>query len=309
MVWYAFYPAGTLLFKGAEPMDMGADHNASLIFPPPAQTIVGALRTAVLVQNGISFRDYYENKAAPEIIAAIGEATDPEPFRVVGPLFRLGEELYVPAPFSWFVDKSEKKEGMTMVFRAQPVRSRLIAGDDKHQFFIKGGRGEMASIGGMWIRLSDLFSGSQELEIFDGDHFYETEPRTGIALNQNRSVREGHLYTFTHVRLKPDVSLAFGTEGDLPLSENGFIKLGAEGRFGRYEKISDPIFPEDRSGPYLSPSLVKGSEKANQAVIATGKIRYIGGWDLKIGFHKPMHGFFPAGSVFSENIHSNFIQI
>jgi len=309
MNWYAFYPSGTLLFKGAEPMDMGEDHHASQIFPPPAQTIAGALRTAVLVQNGISFENYYQNNAPPEIFLAIGEAGKQEPFQVIGPLFRIDEQLFVPAPFSWFIDKAERKMNRVRVFRVQPTKSHLIKGEDQTLFWVREGRGEMLSLGGSWLKLEDLTSTAEDIEIFGPDHFYVTEPRTGIALNQNRSVREGHLYTFTHVRLKHAVTLAFGLSADLPLSDKGFLKLGAEQRFGRYEKIREPLFPENKSRHFCSLNLVKGSEKANQTLIATGRIQYIGGWDLKKGFHKPMQGFFPAGSVFSENIHSNFVQI
>jgi len=314
MDWYAFYAAGTLLFKGAEPVDMGVDHNASHIFPPPPQTIVGALRTAVLVQNGIPFENYYKKDVPFNILSVIGETGNPYPFQVSGPLFRIGEQIFVPAPFCWFMDKAEWKNETVQVlrarvFRAQPTKSRLIKGEDETPFWVKEGRGEMFSLGGSWLKLENLFSTEETLEIFKSNYFYATEPRTGIALNRNRSVRQGHLYTFIHVRLKPDVALAFGTDVKLPLSNKGFLKLGAEQRFGRYEKIAEPFFPENKTGHFLSLSQVKGSPKANQSVIATGKIQYIGGWDLKKGFHKPMQGFFPAGSVFSENIHSNFVQI
>ena len=309
MDWYAFYPVGTLLFKGAEPMDMGADHHASQIFPPPAKTIVGALRTAVLVQNGISYENYYKNIAPSKILSAIGEADNLAPFQVSGPLFRIDERIFIPAPFCWFIDKAEPKNKKVRVFRAQPTKSHLIKVEDERLFWVKGGSGEMVGMGGSWIHLEDLFSTDEKIEIFGPDHFFATEPRTGIALNRNRSVREGHLYTFTHVRLKPEVTLAFGASTELPFSDKGFLKLGAEQRFGRYEKIREPLFPEQKSGPFLSLSQVRGSKRTNQSVIATGKIQYIGGWDLKKGFHKPMQGFFPAGSVFSENIYSDFVQI
>jgi len=195
------------------------------------------------------------------------------------------------------------------VFKTQPTKSYLIKDETGKLFWVKEGTGEMISLGGRWINLKDLFSTDDKLEIFGPDHFYAIEPRTGIALNRNRSVREGHLYTFIHVRLKPKVSLVFGADVDLPLSDKGFLKVGSEQRFGRYEKIKEPSFPEKQTGCFLSLSLVKGAKVTNECIIATGKVQYIGGWDLKKGFHKPMQGFFPAGSVFSENIHSNFVQI
>lgn len=309
MNWYAFNPACTLLFKGAEPMVMGADHHASHIFPPPAQTIVGALRTTILRQNGVSFKDYYRKKVSPDILAVVGEAGEPSPFQITGPLFRISGKVYTPAPYSWFAVKTEKKQTAATVFRSLPAKSHLIKCEDETMHWVLGGMEEMESLGGRWIGLEDLFSGKKEMAIFGADTFFDTEPRTGIALNRNRSVKTGHLYTFTHVRLKPDAVLIFGTESPLPISDEGFLKLGAEQRFGRYEKIKEPAFHEKQTGNYLSLSQVRGTTEANQAVIATGKIQYVGGWDLKKGFHKPMQGFFPAGSVFSKKINSNFVQI
>jgi len=309
MEWYIFDAAGTLLFKGAEPMEMGVNHHSSHIFPPPAQTITGALRTAVLMQNGISFEDYYKGVLPFEILAAIGETGKDAPFDVTGPLFHMDDRVFVPVPYSWFMDKSQKNKTKKKVFTAEPIHSPLVKTEDNNLFWVVGGNGEMVSLGGSWIAIEDLYAKSREKEIFTPDFFFTTEPRTGIALNRNRSVREGHLYTFTHIRLKPGVGMIFGTDKPLPISDDGLLKLGAEQRFGRYEKIKAPVFEKKESGTYLSLTLVEGTDQANRAVIATGKIQHIGGWDLKKGFHKPMKGYFPVGSVFTEKIESHFVQI
>ena len=49
--------------------------------------------------------------------------------------------------------------------------------------------------------------------------------------------------------------------------------------------------------------------ETNDAAVATGKIQYLGGWDMKKGFHKPMKGYFPAGSVFNKKLNDNFIEL
>ncbi len=202
-----------------------------------------------------------------------------------------------------------KKTNDCKVFRGLPIKSYLIQSEVETMHWVQGGMEEMESLGGRWIQLEDLVSEKKEIAIFGTDTFFDSEHRTGIALNRNRSVKTGHLYTYTHVRLKPEVALIFGTETALPIADEGFLKLGAEQRFGRYEKIKEPAFHEKQTGNYLSLSQVRGTTEANRSVIATGKIQYVGGWDLKKGFHKPMQGFFPAGSVFSKKINSNFVQI
>ncbi len=96
---------------------------------------------------------------------------------------------------------------------------------------------------------------------------------------------------------------------DLPISDNGVLNLGAEQRFGLYTKIPGINFNVGSSGFFMSVSQTAGTEQANESVVATGKIQYQGGWDIKKGFHKPMTGFFPPGSVFSKKLDDNFIEI
>jgi len=50
-------------------------------------------------------------------------------------------------------------------------------------------------------------------------------------------------------------------------------------------------------------------EQANQHCIASGRPHYYGGWDLHRRFHKPMKGYFPAGSVFQKQINDNCIEL
>jgi CRISPR-associated protein Cmr3 len=59
----------------------------------------------------------------------------------------------------------------------------------------------------------------------------------------------------------------------------------------------------------LSLSIIEGTDEANHAVVATGKIQYLGGWDLHKGFHKPMRGFFPAGTVYNKKLNNNFVAM
>jgi len=87
--WYSFKPQDTLYFRGAEPANMGESHAASMIFPPPAHTIAGALRTAVIMQNDLTFEDYRKEKCSQEIIEAIGKPGSYSPFGILGPFFSI----------------------------------------------------------------------------------------------------------------------------------------------------------------------------------------------------------------------------
>ena len=313
MDWYKFTPVDTLFFRGAEPMNLGENHTVSHVFPPPAHTLSGALRTAVLIQKGISFEAYGNGKAPAEIIAVIGEAGQSAPFSLIGPLFMPGDDVYVPAPYSWFMekDRAQKKEnGKVKIVKGRYLKSRLLKSETSELIWARDDKNEMVSLGGRWIKKQDLHSAETIIEVKTSGEFFENEPRTGIALEKNRKVREGHLYSFNHARLKREVSLVFGTDSNLPLDDQGVLKIGAEQRFGWYEKLSqDNMGFNDEGNLYLSLSILEGTDEANMSVIATGKILYFGGWDLHTGFHKPMKGFFPAGTVCNKKINNNFIAI
>lgn len=309
MKWYKFTPADTLFFKGSEPMNMGENHTVSNVFPPPEQTITGALRTAALVQNHIPFNDYGNGKAPDEIIEAIGEAGKPSPFQLTGPLFLFEKEVYIPAPYTWFIEKDAKAEtpSKKKIVKGKAITSRLIKSSVPSLLWAKGQKNEMQSIGGNWIKAKDLNNPQTTIEVKKSEDFFVNEPRTGIALDKTRKVRDGHLYSFTHSRLKENTTLLFGTDLTLPLNEKGVLRLGGEQRFGWYEVLKNDDLGLDLNEEgrcYLALTVVEGTKETNKSVIAAGKILYFGGWDLKKGFHKPMEGFFPAGSVFDKKFNN-----
>lgn len=309
MDWYKFAPVDTLFFKGAEPMNLGENHATSHVFPPPAHTLSGALRTAVLVQNSISIKTYGAGEAPQTIYEAIGKAGEPAPFDLMGPFFMDDEDLYVPAPYSWFMEK-EGDSGKVKVIRGELLKSRLLKADVEHFIWAKGAENEMVSVGGMWICMKDLHGSETFVQLKMSEDFFKNEPRTGIALEKNRKVREGHLYSFNHIRLRGNFRLVFGVDRKLPLQHKGAMKIGGEQRFGWYEKISDEDVRFNSDGNlYLSLSILEGTDEANNAVVATGKIQYLGGWDLHKGFHKPMKGFFPAGTICNQKINNNFVAM
>lgn len=309
MNWYSFKPADTLFFRGAEPMNIGENHTATANFPPPARTLKGALRTAILKQNKIPIDHYYDNNIDAELLDIIGPADKKAGFSVISPLFELDKTIYVPAPYSWFFDKDDGEKEKVEIYKSRLIKTGLIKTSLKNIFWAKGQKGELKTLGGKWISLSDLYSGKNIVSGKEIHCFYDVENRTGIALDSNRSVRAHHLYSFSHARLNKNVQLIFGVDKDLPISDNGVLNLGAEQRFGLYGKIPEINLNKGSSGLFMSVSQAAGTEKTNEAIVATGKIQYQGGWDMKMGFHKPMTGFFPPGSVFNKKLNDNFIEI
>ncbi len=308
MKWYSFEPADTLFFRGAQPMSMGIDHTASGNFPPPPQTITGALRTAVLKQNDISIDDYYSSTGIQEdILDVVGKAGEEANFCLLGPLFQIGKTVYMPAPYSWFIEKPQNGRGKAKVYKFERVNTYLLTASAGELYWVRGTESDLESMGGKWIPIDELQA--DKVSWKESSEFFVEEPRTGIALERNRKVRKHHIYSFIHGRLKKCVRILFGVTRDLPLENQGILKLGAEQRFGVYREIEPLEFDSGTSGYYVSLSVVEGNPSATRSLIATGKPKYIGGWDLKKGFHKPMKGYYPAGSVFKQKLNENFIEL
>ena len=320
--WYRFKPVDTLFFRGSEPMILGENHSATSIFPPTPNTIAGAMRTAVLIQNSIDFKKYKDKSFKDEkIISSIGRYSNKPPFDVIGPLFLYENEIFIPAPYSWYpyswyMDSDYKKIlDKELKAKVKPIKSFLLYSDliktnKERLFWAKPDKNELVSMGGYWIGFDDFVQGKDEFDLYNITYFVDFEQRTGIALNDNRTVKDGHVYSFNHARLKEGCEIVFGINKELPIDSEGILKLGAEQRFGMYKRLKINVeLPNSNCNTYLSLSVSPKSDKANKSIIATGKILYFGGWDLAKGFHKPMIGYFPAGSVFDEKIDENLIGI
>jgi len=318
-IWYTYKPVDTILVRGAD----DDTSSAYSIFPPPASTIIGALRTAYLLQHGIDFVDYKKNKADQSIYNAIGKASEQAPFAVLGPLFLKDTQIFAPCPAGWFykdeqnttdddiINKIELKKDdiiplksflqqqYTSIYSSKPIKAWPKKYCDK-----------MKPMGDKYISLDDLlnFKNIENITLYTHSNFFTKEPRVGVALYDNRSTREGKLYSFSHYRLVGNTSLLFALTKDIGLNEEGIMKLGAEQRFGKYTKFTNPILEQLEQNEINNTAYYHMSLSYNQctdiqnSILAFERIVYFGGWDLAKGFHKPMTAHYPPGSLFSQKL-------
>lgn len=314
-VWYEFKPVDTLFFKGAETFDKGSDHVSSVIFPPAPETLKGAVRTTYLVQNGISFKAYNDDKFDDEaVINAIGKHNEDPSWNIIGPLMKKGDKYYVPAPYSWFVDKEAFNKDNNHTFTVHKARNikNLLMEKGNEVLWVKTSTGELENAGGNWVSLRTFYE--PEKELIKPSEVYEIEPRTGIGINdRNGTVIDGHIYSAKHIRLMNDVSLVFGITAENNLLENGVMHLGGERKFGSIHSIEldiDQYFNNGNQYVALTPIMTK--QKGNHItddIIATGRIHYFGGWSLAKRFHKPLVGYYPAGTVLKTKIGNNLLAM
>lgn len=305
--WFSYRPLDTITLKAA---GRWGERGTADFFPLPAQTVCGALRTAVLREHGV---DLTRGASWPaEVVAAIGQPGSEAPFTLTGPILRKAGRLLVPAPHHWYVqvDESEGKVKKKRLLKAFELNSPLIFySSAKPLRWVSRLKAE--ALAGKWISF-------ESLKLKDGDEVTawgradladDDELRVGLELDLvKRSTKNGKLYSLRHLRLRPDVELVWAIDRDLPLPPSGLLQLGGERRYGRYERIASPLGADD--GPlHLALSMVRVIPETKAALVAASSLQYLGGWDLKKGFHKPMSAYYPAGSVFDRPLPSITIPI
>lgn len=314
IIWYTYTPTDTILVRGAD------EESSSLMskFPPPAHTLSGAIRTAYLKQQNISFHDYIRGKAEAWVYKDIGKPSQEPPFSILGPLFEKDGEVFLPAPAHWYrlkndmKDKSENSCFFDCCYameRIGPIEN--IYSSRPIHVWAQGINGTIETLGSTWIRLAEVgkVNTKEELSIFKPSYFFNKEQRVGVALHDDRRVHNGRLYAFAHYRLVPGISLLFGLNRQGILEDECILNLGAERRFGLCRKINLTLDLHSKSNSlFMALSYIPCTEESNAALVCSEKIDYIGGWDLAKGFHKPMQGFYPAGTIFSRHI-PNTIEI
>jgi CRISPR-associated protein Cmr3 len=342
-------PVDTLFFRGAEPMEAGENHFMSFLFPPMPSTLLGALRTAMLVKNQIPFRDFVRRQA-PDETTSVGKLLGtPEEagFGFSGPLFVVenaeGQIPLLPAPAHWFTAKENLREENAgepvTISEAQPLSqaardfglcaSIMQQANAQWRWVTPPDDKELTSLDGYWITASALTNHTQlkllqrveELSpnqplLLPQAALFQTEMRVGIGRdNLSRTAQNGRLYTTSHVRLTEGVRLLLLPDHDLTpaLGTAGVVQLGGEQRVAQYavgadEKILPSLTGKAKSSTWLSLSPIKSSAVAvlQPAGLASGKLRRIGGWEMKKGdggsgnnqgFHREMEGWHPAGTV------------
>jgi CRISPR-associated protein Cmr3 len=337
--WLRLTPVDTLFFKGSEPMVAGQNHEAASVFPPMPETIMGAIRAAILGQRHIPLGDFLNadrEKYADHPCLGIPE----EPgFEIAGPVFEIAgskRDVFFPAPAHWFAGNLKKMKPGDVV----PVRPAQVCTSQFKTLGLKGSvsapvwllkpeQEDLKSMSGMWCNLKGLgaisagggvlrFAGNETGSLDDHDPsvatiastgcFYSSENRTGIALESYRSrkVRKGYLYTFTQVRMHPDVRLLVGlSQAVAPqsLDEQGLLQLGGEQRIVKYEVAEKVILPTSNSGwiyalgPVKTTSIQDQESGLAELPRVSGPLIRISGWDMKNHFHKPVSSFFPAGTA------------
>lgn len=316
-IWYELSPLDTLFFRGSEPMEAG-QLTSETLFPPPVSVLQGALRTELLRQKRISFEEYKKGENIPvPVLEAIGRCGETAPFCVAGLLIKYKERLFVPAPSSWFVDLEKKPKNGADFSGSEILRPRQLGSDNPLNMRVSCGaaplvaaRYEALSLAGYWVDHTLLSSPPKKLgaeDVLFASELFQLEHRTGIAMDANRKVEQGRIYSSAHIRLHEDVRLVVGIDRDLGLDSSGIIRLGGEQRVCAYALCVEPKLPGGQASQYMTLTPLALTVDMMEHVLCAPKPQILAGWDLGVGFHKPTTAWLPAGAIVTKAFNASCI--
>jgi len=316
-------PLDTLFFKNGKPFSIGEETWADGVFPPSPSVIYGALRTAYFSQN-------------PGEIEKANQDDDPtKDLKIKGLYNKFENKIYLPLPSDIVQlknrsrteknkEKRKKEYKVVSLDRKNRDEMNLISG--MHDLSkILTYKEEVDSIEDGIILLSSferyLMGNTEKITIRKLSDLVSLEPKIGIGRqNDTRTSEEGRLYRVGMRRFK-DLKILIDFNG-VNLHEEGFIKLGGEGKTVFYKKeendirvahpeINGNIFKLYLSTPaifnngwlpdWIDEKTLEGECKGVKFKLLTAAIgRYIsiGGFDMKKKMPKPMTRAIPPGSVY-----------
>jgi len=238
-----FSPFDTWFFRESRPHGSVGSNELGSVFPPPARTLLGALRTSIgdawHTRHGTSWRDFRELK---ELRAIIGYADDLGALRCRGPWLTRNDQRLYPAPANLMA-----KDGVYFSLQlGEPVHCDL--GTVRLPVFPPHVSG-LDSLAGAkpvekcWLTeqgWSAMLQGKLPAadQVVPAAVLFHEEPRLGIGRDlQRQSVEQGLLYQTRHLRLDDTVGVELEVEGlsedvlsTLGLPEIQVLRLGGEGR-------------------------------------------------------------------------------
>jgi CRISPR-associated protein Cmr3 len=340
---FRFEPLDTLFFREARPHGSAGGSELASLFPPPARTVAGAVRTFIGDSQNIDWAEF--NKEHP-LSRQIGYGDDLGPLRFSGPwLSRGGRRLY-PAPLFLLAAGEANHRNVVRLRIGGAVECDL---GKVHLPELPPGNAGAKPLDSAWLdgrELANVLAGGIPAanRLVGTSDLYCEEPRLGIArVNATRTAAESLLYQTRHIRPHRDIAIEVDAEGAQRVSAHapGLVRFGGEGRLAAVGLADNgesfPACPELKKGEtrglilvLLTPALFGGERWHPQefsgpdpdgawhgtvngvaltlraAVI--GKARREGGWDMAARQPRAVKSLIPAGSAYYCTVDSGDIE-
>lgn len=240
---WRFDPLDTWFFREARGFETSGHNELSSLFPPPARTVAGAIRTLIGEQHDVDWSRFRTDDQYASLRDLIGDGDSLGHLQLRGPYpLWNGERLY-PAPLHLLGKDGDYRflePGEAVTCDLGPVRLPRIRQDNAGT--LRGAK----PLEGHWLRPEDLqlvLAGKPPERIISPSELYDEEPRLGIARDyQRRTGQDGLLYQTRHLRPREGLAIGAETRGlsaDQCLKP-GVIRFGGEGRPSAISLIDQP---------------------------------------------------------------------
>lgn len=225
---WRFDPLDTWFFRESRPMDSAGGAELTSLFPPPARTIAGAVRSLVGEQLSLSWSPT-NNRWHDDLLGRL---------RMIGPFPMCVDERIYPVPLMWLENLVTRKQ--TYLKPGAPVLCDLR--DEAPVALPQMARPLPGAkpMDNAWVQrdaFQSLLSGTGTFsglkKVVRCPDLITPESRLGIERNhETHAAVEHRLYQIRHIRphetLSIGVEVAGAAEGEYPLATT--VRLGAEGR-------------------------------------------------------------------------------
>jgi CRISPR-associated protein Cmr3 len=331
-------PADVALFRDGRSFTAGSDHRARSLFPPNPSTVLGALRSKLLMDTGVSLTAFAAGLPEAQVaIDRIGPRDGAPPFALRGPFIAEVEQRdaddnvrqvksYYPLPAD--VVNIEQTYHMLAPLAPDvdlPFKANWPDSDLRPLWF--PGVKKQAEAEG-WLdeqALQACLDGNApaEPQVRGDEGLFARESRFGVGIDSRRKrYKDGMLYQVEFIRPREGVGLAVDVvEGAPSFDQSGLLPMGGESRTFRYYRLDVPRKPvqpqSERFKVYFAtPAYFKGGWLPEQSwstwfngdvrlvAVALRRARTISGVKVDTEsqhggtFPKAGRKFVPAGSVY-----------
>ena len=201
---WRFESLDSWFFREARPFSAATGGELSSVFPPPARTVAGAVRTLIGETQGVDWERFALEGEYAELKRWIGAGDDLGDLRIAGPYPLWNQQRLYPAPLHLLA----KDQQYVFLKPGQPVDCDLgkVRLSEKPKDSLPGAK----PLENAWLEQTDLervLNDQFPEKVYRSSELYDEEPRLGIARNNaQRTVADGLLYQTRHLRPRPELA-------------------------------------------------------------------------------------------------------
>ena len=250
-------PVDVWLFRDGRPFSAGSDHRAQSLFPPYPSVVQGVVRSHHLVVHQVDLTN------SQAIENAVGTATDYRGLRLRGPFVARRENGQVIRYFPTPADAVWRGEQVQALTPQDKTHEGIMTSAPTPLLLWDTGEPEKPKEN-RWLAqpaLEDYLLHGQVVAPIAGEKLFQRENRLSIGLDDDTRTTKrigdgGLLYEVAFIRPCEGVGLEVEVQGLDGWPTDGVMRMGGEGRAGRFEFSN--------ASPWPTPPALKAETSLSQ---------------------------------------------